>query len=274
MMRDGCVDLAAYHMRIVHDGAAAAPFDLLCTLIARHQAHIPFEAIDVMLGRAIDLDPGALADKLVARRRGGYCFEQNCLFQHVLAAHRFDVEALIGRVLWMQQPGDPPRPWTHMALRVTIDAIDYLVDVGFGGCVPPRPLRFDTVDPQPTEHERFRLTPSAEGHMLEALLDGAWAPVYEVARRAVGHDVLDRANRSVWSDPASHFRHRLMVTKTMAEARHVLFGNRLTIRMAGLPPERVLLSPEALREVLEDRFGLHSAIDWPSLLERVDFRQD
>ncbi len=267
-------DLQTYYTRIGWDGAALAPFDRLRTLIAHHIAHIPFEAVDVLLGRAIDLDPATLFDKLVHRRRGGYCFEQNSLFRRILRAQGFDAEALIGRVLWMLPPGDPPRAWTHMALRVRIDDADHLVDVGFGSCVPPRPLRFDTTEPQETAHETFRLTPTAEGHLLEALIDDEWARVYEVARGAVDDDRLGAANKSVWSDASAHFRHRLMIAKTTPEARHVLLGNRLTVREPGRPPERTFLASDALRAMLENRFGLSDGIDWPTLIDRIDFQAE
>src|SRR4030095_13293918 len=91
------------------------------TLEALHRAHvthIPFENLDVVLGRGIALDLASLQAKLVARRRGGYCFEQNLLFSAVLQAFGFDVTQLAARVRFGTSV---LRPRTHMTLAVEAD---------------------------------------------------------------------------------------------------------------------------------------------------------
>src|SRR5690606_7025466 len=135
------LDLDAYCARIGYDGPREPTLATLRALHALHPAAIAFEALDVMLGRGIDLAPAAVEAKLVHQRRGGYCFEQNGLFQRVLAAMGFEVEALLARVLWRTPADAPPRPRTHMALRVMVEGEPWLADVGFGGCVMTAPLR-------------------------------------------------------------------------------------------------------------------------------------
>ena len=130
-MNEG-IELDAYLARIGHDGPLAPD---IATLAALHDAHvraIPFEAIDPLLGRPVSLDLSAVQDKLVARRRGGYCFEQNLLFKAVLECVGFPVIGLAGRVRWMSPPGAPLGPRTHMFLRVDTPEGAYLADVGFG----------------------------------------------------------------------------------------------------------------------------------------------
>lgn len=267
-------DLQAYHDRIGFNGEGATPLARLGALILRHAARIPFEGIDVMLDRPIPIDLPAIADKLVRRQRGGYCFEHNRLFQQVLVLHGFAVEPLIGRVLWMKQPDAPPPAWTHMALRVTIDGVRYLADVGFGGCLATRPLRFDTDAPQPTGHGPFRLVPTDVGHRLEALLGEDWAPVYELIGDTADETILETGNRLVWTDPDTHFRHRLMVALTTPEARITLLDDRLTVRSPEGVVDRTILSPDALRDLLQTRFGLDDGIDWPRLFGRIRFEAD
>jgi N-hydroxyarylamine O-acetyltransferase len=106
----------------------------LSTLCRAHVEKIPYENLDVRLGREIRLDVASLTTKLVDERRGGYCYEHNTLFAHVLAELGFSVTRHLGRV----RMGDPvsPRPATHMIL--TVD--DLIVDVGFGSAVPLGPV--------------------------------------------------------------------------------------------------------------------------------------
>jgi N-hydroxyarylamine O-acetyltransferase len=92
------LDLDAYFGRIGWTGSRAPTLDVLSGLCLRHTASVPFENLEILLGRPIELDLASLQEKLVARRRGGYCFEQNALFQAVLVALGFRVTPLSGRV--------------------------------------------------------------------------------------------------------------------------------------------------------------------------------
>ncbi|MDE2050860.1 MAG: arylamine N-acetyltransferase, partial [Gammaproteobacteria bacterium] len=165
------LDLDRYFARIGYTGSPRPDLPTLCALTELHPAAIPFEAVDVFLGRPVDLSPRAVHAKLLDGGRGGYCFEQNGLLERALAALGFTVEGLIGRVLWMRPPDAPPLPLTHMALRVTIDGERWLADVGFGSCIAGAPLRYDACDAeQPTRHETFRLARRGAWTVLEAHL--------------------------------------------------------------------------------------------------------
>lgn len=184
----------------------------------------------MLLGRRIDLSPETVDAKLIDRRRGGYCFEQNSLLQRVLGAFGYRVEPLMARVLWMREPEAPPPAWSHMVLRVFVDGGGYLVDVGFGSCVPTAPLRFDRTTAQPTPHEPFRRSRTLDGYLLEAELGRDWVPVYEGSPRICGEDAYRIANIAASTHPQSLFRQNLLVTLTSEQARTILFANRLTIR--------------------------------------------
>src|SRR4051812_30275357 len=103
------MDLDAYFSRIGLRGPRAATLETLDELTRAHSSAIPFENLDVLLGRPIDLRPEALFDKLVTRGRGGYCFEQNGLFLAVLEQLGFRVAPLSARVR-LDRPRDfiPP----------------------------------------------------------------------------------------------------------------------------------------------------------------------
>lgn len=99
------LDLSAYFDRINYRGAVEPTLDVLQALMTAHTRTIPFENLDPMMGVPVDdLGPAALFDKLVHRRRGGYCYEQNGLMGYVLAELGFRVRRLTGRVIWMLPP--------------------------------------------------------------------------------------------------------------------------------------------------------------------------
>lgn len=258
-----------YFERIGYGGPVAARLDILRALQALHVASIPFEAIDVMLDRPIDLRPEAVAAKLIDDRRGGYCFEQNGLFRRVLETIGFEVEVRLARVLWMASADAPAGARSHMVLRVHIDGVAWLVDVGFGSAVPTAPLRWDDAAAQATPFGNFRLTATQHGHRVETDLTGEWSPTYQVSAEPPEEIDLEVANWFTSTHPASHFRRRLMVTRTLPDRRVALLGPRLTIRPRIGEPSRVLLNVARMQEALVSIFGLPDRSDWIPMLERA-----
>src|ERR1051325_366706 len=114
------MNLDAYLARIGHTGSREASLATLRALHLLHVGAIPFENLDVLLGRGIRMDLESVEQKLVRDRRGGYCFEQNTLFAAVLRALGFKVDAFLARVRW-NVPQENRTPLTHMILRVEID---------------------------------------------------------------------------------------------------------------------------------------------------------
>lgn len=263
------VDLDSYRRRIGHAGPLAPTLETLRALQALHPAAIPFEAIDVLTGRGIDISPEAVDAKLIAAGRGGYCYEQNGLFKRVLQSIGFEVEGLIARVNWNAPADAPPRPPSHMALRVTLDGVPWLADVGFGSCVPTAPLRLDSREAQPTAHETFRLVPVGGELQLEAEIAGRWAPVYRLLPSPQLDADYELANWYTATHPESHFRHRLIVTRTTPQARYVLAGAKLTVRSANGETERRFLDADEMEHALAERFLLPVEPDWRPVIERA-----
>jgi N-hydroxyarylamine O-acetyltransferase len=251
------VDLDRYFARIGYSGTPRADLDTLRALTELHPAAIPFEAVDVLLGRPVDLNLHAIQAKLIDGGRGGYCFEQNGLLKRVLGALGFTVEGLIGRVLWMRPQDAPPMPLTHMALRVTIDGERWLADVGFGSCIAGAPLRFDaTGSEQPTRHETFRVMRQGGWTVLEAQLPDGWYPLYMLSPEPVFDIDYVAANWYTSTHPASPFRRELRAACTAPERRTTLLNDRLTVRHAGGEVERRFLGKNELVEALVSTFGL------------------
>lgn len=263
------VDLDAYFDRIGYAGPREATLEVLRDLHRLHPAAIPFEAIDVLLDRGIDISPAAVDAKLIAARRGGYCFEHNGLFKRVLSTLGFHVEGLAARVLWTRPADAPLLSQSHMALRMTLDGEPWLADVGFGGCVLSSPLRMDTPEPQATGHEPFRITPRGSSLLLEVQLDAGWAPVYLLSREAqLDIDYVPR-NWFTSTHPDSIFRNNLMVARTTPQGRHTLLNNRYTRRSPDGQMERRVLSADEIEQVLSDTFGLPVESAWRPVIEKA-----
>ncbi|PVM89451.1 arylamine N-acetyltransferase family protein [Caulobacter endophyticus] len=268
------VDLDAYFARIGYDGPRAATLQLLRAICQKHPDAIPFENLDVLLGRGISIAPADVDAKLLTAGRGGYCYEQNSLLKRVLAALGFEVEGLMARVLWMAPEGAPPRPRSHQVLGVTIDGETWLADVGFGGCVLTAPLRLFSEGQQSSPNGPFRIVDAMHDGVAErqvqADLSGRWAPLYQVAQGALAAVDYEQANFFTYTHPSSHFTWSMTVGRTTPTDRFALKNNRLTHRDAsgGLVEQRDLPLDE-LEAVLRDVIGLPVEPDWRPVLEKV-----
>jgi N-hydroxyarylamine O-acetyltransferase len=263
------VDLDAYFARIGYAGPRTPELATLRALHARHPAAIPFEAIDCLLDRGVDLAPEAVDAKLIHGGRGGYCFEHNSLFARVLTELGFEVTGLAARVCWNMAPGTEPQPRTHRVNRIEIDGASWLADVGFGGCVLTAPLRLEPHAAQPTAHDAYRLTPTPGGVMQEVEREQGWVPAYDLSLTPCVERDYEMANWFTSTHPTSHFRANLLVARTAPEARYNLLHNRLTIRPAGGAPTREVLDAAGIERTLVETFGLAVEPSWRPLYDRA-----
>jgi N-hydroxyarylamine O-acetyltransferase len=267
------VDLSAYFDRIGYGGATEPTLDVLNGLQRLHTATIPFEALDVFMGRPVDLTPAVVDAKLIGQRRGGYCYEQNGLFSRVLLALGFNVTRLIGRVSWTLPPDAPLRPRTHMALKIRLRGNDWLADVGFGGSTLTAPMLWMLDTPQTTPHATYRLRREGGDTVLDQQIDTAegseWKSVYSLSPEPQIPADYEPANWFSSTHPNSNFRGSLICALSPADRRINLLNNRLTIRPVGGVPERRVLDAEGLERSLIDDFGLPFEPDWRPHLQRA-----
>lgn len=262
------INLDAYLQRIGYVGPRTPTLDTLRRLHALHPNAIVFEAIDVLLGRGISLDPAAVDAKLITAGRGGYCFEQNSLLRRALIAMGFQVEGLAGRVRWMAPPDAPATALTHMLLRVRIDAEDWLADVGFGTCVPTEPLRLNTATEQQTLHGAYRLLPKGDLLMLQAQLGESWETAYEFARQPAPEVDYKVGNWFTATHPDSLFRNNLTVSRTTDQARYTLSNSRYSIRYTNGGLDRHTLTADEIATVLAQVFRLPVEPAWRPMIEK------
>ncbi|MEO8810743.1 MAG: arylamine N-acetyltransferase [Rhodanobacter sp.] len=256
-MPDGVnLDLDAYLDRIGWHDVAMPDLATLRGLATAHVAAIPFANLHPLLGLPVSLDLASLQRKLVRDGAGGYCFEQNLLFEAVLRTIGFEVTGLIARVLW-GQPDAAVTPQTHMLLRVDLDGESWLVDVGFGGHMLTGALRLQPGMEQATAHEPFRLLRHADDWRMQSLANGEWRTLYRFELRPTTMVDYEVANHYVSTHPASRFVSNLMLGRTPVDRRLSLFNREFTVRRTGHDPERRMLHDVAeLRRVVEDEFLL------------------
>ena len=250
------VNLKAYFDRIGFAGSIAPTLATLEAIHALHPASIPFENLSPLLGLPVELDLGAITRKLLAERRGGYCYEHNLLLMAVLRELDFTVRGLVASVLW-NRPEPHEGPPTHMLLAVDISGATYIADVGFGGMTLTAPLKLKADSEQSTPHETFRLTGGDPAWTLEARIGQEWKPLYRFDLTEPSQADYALANTFLSTDPQSPFRQELRVALSPSGQRLALRNNRFSIHAAGAPAEvRDLTSVVELREVLSSGFGI------------------
>lgn len=250
-------DLDRYFARIGHAGPRAATHETLRALHLRHVCAVPFENLDVLLGRTLALDLPALERKLVQDRRGGYCYEQNTLFAAVLRALGFRVVPLIARVRW-QVPPETGTPRTHMVLRVEIDGRPWLADVGFGGVGLSEPIALDTGEEQATTHEPRRILRRGEYLVHQVRTGSGWADAYQFTSDEVPAIDYEVANWYSNKHPRSHFQQNLIVTRVLPEGRAIVFNREFTRRTRnGTAHTQEIRSSDELVRLLAEHFDLH-----------------
>jgi N-hydroxyarylamine O-acetyltransferase len=264
-------DLDAYLERIGYSGPRSATLDTLEAVHALHPAAIPFENLNPLLGWPVALDVDALQAKLVAGGRGGWCFEHNTLFRHALEGLGFSVISLAARVLWNAAPESPIGPRSHMLLRVDLNGLPYIADVGFGGNVLTAPLRLEPQVVQTTPHELHRLVPLEDGFVLEALLSEQWMALYRFTLEPQFPADYEVSNWYLCHHPSSFFRQMLIGARVRPEGRCALRNNELAIHRKSGTEKRTLEGATALRSCLEVDFGLRlpEAPELVAMLERL-----
>jgi N-hydroxyarylamine O-acetyltransferase len=239
------LDLGAYLKRI----GVSKPN--LRSVMAGHLANIPFENVDVFLGKVPELDLPSVQAKMVQRKRGGYCFEQNALYAAALERLGIEVTRLAART---RINADRVRPRTHMMLLVTVDGEQWLTDVGFGaGLIEPMPLRENTMQ---QGGWTFRLVYDDEQWVLKALGSRGWIDQYAFAIERLYPSDYDMANHYTATWPRSAFVTRLVAQGRDDQEHRTLAGTELTISGPEGERSKQALTPEETADVLRDQFGV------------------
>ncbi|MBA2115183.1 arylamine N-acetyltransferase family protein [Bremerella alba] len=251
------VDLNAYFRRIGYDGPQEPSLSVLHDIVHAHVLSIPFENLDVLLGRPICLDAAALQKKLVHDRRGGYCFEQNGLLLLVLAAIGFDVIAISARVK-IGYPRTEITPRTHQVLRIEIEGESWLADVGVGGLSSTAALKLELDSEQKTPHETRRIVRDDDLYFHQALLAGTWEDVCQMTLEPMPPIDREVANWYTSTHPQSRFKNLLMVAKAAPEGvRLTMLNDVFSVRDAsGTATKTPIRTQEEMLDLLAEHFKM------------------
>ena len=263
------MQLGPYFERIGFRGRARADIDTLGELLRCHVLSVAFENLDVQLGRPLTIAVDEAYAKIVERRRGGWCYEQNGLFGWALSEIGFKVTRLAAAV--MRHERGEVATANHLTLRVNVpgSTTDYLADVGFGGSM---------LMPIKLEEGEHRQAPFRLG--LKRLDDGHWRfwedggdGVFSFDFMADAGDEAALAQRCdfLQSDPSSGFVQNLVAQLRLADSHKTLRGRVFTTLTNDESTTDLLDSGMDVVDTLKDHFGLEvPGIEklWPRILAR------
>jgi N-hydroxyarylamine O-acetyltransferase len=248
------LDVKAYLERIDYRGPLVPDAQTLRELQLAHLLAVPFENLSIHAKQAIVLEDEALFDKIVVRRRGGFCYEANGLFAALLRALGFDVAMLSAGVA--RDGGGFGPDFDHMALLVTLEQ-RWLVDVGFGDSFR-EPLLLDERGEQRQGTRSFRLVPDGSQLILMRRDDGdEWKAQYRFTLQSYEYADYAGMCRYHQTSPASHFTRGRICSRATAGGRISLSEMRLiTTFERGERQERTLTNEEEYAATLREHFGI------------------
>jgi N-hydroxyarylamine O-acetyltransferase len=247
------MDLAAWLGRIGYHGPTVPSAETLRAIHRAHLLHVPFENLDIHAGRRVVLDHGALYDKIVRRRRGGFCYELNGLFAAMLRGAGFDLDLLSARVA--TEAGDFGPELDHLAVLVRVGGERWLADVGFGDSFL-EPLRLDEPGPQPEGESAYVVALGGAGGLLARRRAAEERQLYRfdlTPRRLAEFEGTCHYHQT---SPLSPFTRQRLCTRATPRGRVTLAGSRLIVTEAGTRTERDLGSADEVRRVLAGLFGI------------------
>lgn len=249
-------DISSYMKFIQYEGERQPTWEVLHELHVKHTRAIPFENLSPFTGMAVSLDIDALMDKFIKQRRGGYCYEHNLLFQHVLRNIGFSVKGLAARVR-LNVPADVATPRSHMLLLVEVEGKACIADTGFGGLTLTAPIQLATDIVQDTPHGPYRLRRRGDAFCLQTSINNAWQDLYIFELMPHYRQDYVVFNWYTSTHPSSHFVTGLVAARPVTTGRHALRGRQYSFHhLDGATERKRLDSVAEIKQVLENEFHI------------------
>lgn len=253
-MLEKLFNLDDYFKRINYNGGRQISAETLMQLHLGHVMNIPFENLDVFAKKNISLDLDDLFDKLVLRRRGGYCFEMNGLFAAVLTAMGFPVTRHLARVY---HEGFDNSGKTHMVLLVQADGQQWICDVGFGGNSLAAPLLFEEGREQEHLGRIHRVMADPDyGYRVEYKTATGFESIYAFTLEDCCPADYLIANFYTSAYPESFFRQAQMCALVTANGKITYFDGSLKIADGETLTETTISGDAAIKDTLKSYFGV------------------
>jgi N-hydroxyarylamine O-acetyltransferase len=247
------LDTAAYLKRINYSGPVVPSAETLRQLQLAHLLSVPFENLSIHSPEPVVLDDEALFDKIVRRRRGGFCYELNGLFAALLSALGFDTKMLSASVA--NAKGEWGPEFDHMTLLVTLDK-RWLVDVGFGDSfIEPLPL--DDRNEHLQRSRAYCIEEVDDRFMLSQREPNEdWKPQFRFTLEP--HVYADYAAmcRYHQTSPQSHFTQRRICSRLSTDGRITITQERLIITRGTLREECEFADEAELAGALRQHFDI------------------
>jgi N-hydroxyarylamine O-acetyltransferase len=246
------MEIHACLRRIGYSGPLTPTAETLRQLHRAHMLAVPFENLDIPLGNPIALSVPSFYDKIVERRRGGFCYELNGLFAWLLEQLGFRVERLSAGVYSGNQPGPE---FDHLTLLVETEE-RLLADVGFGDSFL-EPLRLEGPAAAAGDGTLYRLTGAGSRQVLERRRPGAaWEPQYAFTLLPRHLDEFGARCHWTQTSPASVFTRKVTCSLATPNGRITLANRRLITTDGQKREERAVASEDEYRTLLETHFGI------------------
>jgi N-hydroxyarylamine O-acetyltransferase len=247
------LNVPAYLDRIGYTGPLAPTADVLRNLHRAHLFNVPFENLDITLGRKIVCDEDAFIHKIVELRRGGFCYELNGAFAALLRAIGFYVTLLSARV--PREDGSDGPEFDHLALRINLEQ-PWLADVGFGDSfLEPIGLRSGTGG----EHDGRTYRVVDRGHsmrMERAEVGGTWKRQYFFNLTPRSLDEFAPMCQYHQTSPESPFTQKSVCSRATPDGRITVADQRLIFTRNGIREERLLASGDERQRALKEYFDI------------------
>jgi N-hydroxyarylamine O-acetyltransferase len=229
-----------------------------------HLNTFPFSNLGVLLHENLSLESQVLFDRVVTKKRGGYCFEQNKILFDVLKYLGFQCDIVLGRVLHNRNI-DVPR--THRITRVALAGSNYIVDVGFGPLCPREPLLLDSESPQNQGDAIYRIIqPDPKCYLLQKKEIDGWFTLYSFDNGIYTEADCLCGHHYSSTHPDAVFVNNLVVSLKSYDDIRFLRNGEFHRAGGGKNTITKISSKENLSEILIEEFGLSLASDQLSML--------
>lgn len=247
------MDVSAYLKRINYRGSLEPTAQTLRQLQLAHLISVPFENLSIHADEPIVLDDDALFEKIVRRRRGGFCYELNGLFAALLRELGFQVEMLSAGVA--NAAGDFGPEFDHMVLLVTLNE-RWLADVGFGDSFI-EPLLIDKLEEQAQGTRSYKIVPLNDHLVLmQREGDSEWQAQHRFSFQPHNYDDYAEMCHYHQTSPQSHFTKGRVCTRATPEGRITLSGLRFITTKNGEREGRLVANEEEYENTLREHFGI------------------
>jgi N-hydroxyarylamine O-acetyltransferase len=245
--------LQDYLARINYHGDTKADLGTLSALMRHQLFAVPFENLDVQAGKIVSLVLEDIADKILRRQRGGYCYEVNGIFSMALAALGIPYQFVAARPMFYPAR----RPRTHMAVVATVEGRQWLCDLGFGSYGIRAPMPMDSFDVEvQQDHDTFMLSKSEIGEIvLKAKVDGEWVNQYGFDLSRQEWVDFAPANYMNSTHPEAIFVKQYVVVLHNEQGRKIFSGDTFKNVQHGHTEKRQI-SPLERSALLAEQFGL------------------